>query len=162
MSFSSDNFQAKVDRNNFRQGTLLVVEDNQDHWQLIRFGLQKMLPDVNLVWSATAPEALTYLTTCLEQDRDLPRLMLLDLYLPNRETGFHFLKSIKTATLVLRRIPVVILSGSLHPDDIKESYELGSSSYFVKPTGSDEWDAYFETIFNYWSRTVTLPNSRSR
>lgn len=149
-------------KHNFKGGSLLVVEDNTDHWMLIQHELQKLLPEVNLMWVATASEAMEYLQTCVSQKQELPRLLLLDLYLPDREDGFQLLKSIKTATPAIKRVPVVVLSCSPHLDDITEAYELGCSSYFVKPTQPSEWHAYFGALFDYWGRTATLPDTRPR
>lgn len=147
---------------NFKQGTLLIVEDNPDHWTLIRLGLQKLLPAVNLIWVVNTTEAMDYLNTCNTESLELPRLILLDLYLPIREEGLRLLKAVKNSTPVLQRIPVVILSMSSQFDDVQETYQLGSSSYFVKPTQASEWDNYFKAICNYWGNTVRLPGYYTR
>jgi CheY-like chemotaxis protein len=156
------NAKAKAGKHNFRGGSLLVVEDNPDHWMLIRHGLQHQLPEVNIVWVATAPQALEYVHTCAAQNEELPRLILLDLYLPERQDGFNFLTAIKNATPILQRMPVVVLSSSHHKEDVKEAYQLGGSSYLVKPTEPGEWEAYFKAIFEYWGRTATLPGAPPR
>ena len=153
--------KSKRVRNNFQGGSLLVIEDNADHWLLIQHGLQTILPEVKLIWVATAQEATDYLQDCVTRQLSLPRLVLLDLYLPSREAGFALLESIKTSTSSLRRVPVVILSSSNHLDDIGQAYESGASSYFTKPALSQEWTAYFQTIFEYWGRTVRLPDSHA-
>lgn len=154
--------KANPGKHNFQDGSLLVVEDNVDHWKLIQRGLQQVLPEVNLLWAATPAEAMEYLETCVNQKHELPRLLLLDLYLPDREDGFQLLKSIKTAGPALKRVPIVVLSNSHHVDDITEVYELGGSSYFVKPTQPSEWQTYFRAIFDYWGLTATLPTMRPR
>ena len=156
------NDKANAGKHNFQGGSLLAVEDNTDHWMLIRHGLQKLLPEVNLMWAATAAEAMEYLQACAKQKQELPRLLLLDLYLPNREDGLQLLQSIKTAEPAFRRVPIVVLSSSHHVDDITEAYELGCSSYFVKPTKPSEWETYFGAIFDYWGHTATLPDTRLR
>ncbi|QDK81653.1 response regulator [Spirosoma sp. KCTC 42546] len=154
---------SKLVRNNFQGGSLLVIEDNADHWLLIQHGLQTILPEVRLTRVATAQEATDYLQDCVTRQLSLPRLVLLDLYLPTREAGFAFLNAIKTFTPIstLRRLPIVILSSSDHLDDIGQAYESGASSYFTKPTFPQEWTAYFQAIFEYWGRTVTLPDSNA-
>ncbi|GAB3641021.1 response regulator [Spirosoma arcticum] len=156
------NAKAQAGKHNFRGGSLLVVEDNPDHWMLIRHGLQQQLPEVDFAWAATAPQALEYVHTGVDQHLELPRLILLDLYLPERQDGFNFLTAIRTATPVLQRIPVVVLSSSHHKEDVREAYQLGSSSYLVKPTEPGEWEAYFKAIFEYWGRTATLPGAPPR
>jgi CheY-like chemotaxis protein len=157
-----DNDNKKQQDHNFKQGTLLVVEDNSDHWVLIKEGFQKLLPTVNLIWVVNATEAMDYLNTCIDETLELPRLILLDLYLPSREEGFHFLNAVKSAVPILQRIPVVVLSTSSLFEDVQETYQLGSSSYFVKPSRADEWDNYFKAICDYWGNTVRLPGYYSR
>ena len=46
-----------------------------------------------------------------------------------------------------RVIPTVVLGGSDSPSDVKESYELGAHSYFVKPNSHDELLAMVKMIF---------------
>lgn len=157
-----DNEDKKLVDHNFKQGSLLIVEDNQDHWTLIRLGLQKQLPNVNLIWVVNATEAMDYLNACLNEAMELPRLILLDLYLPLREEGLQLLRVVKSSVPVLQRIPVVVLSMSHHLDDIQETYQLGSSSYFVKPSQPHEWTTYFKAICEYWGNTVRLPGYYNR
>jgi CheY-like chemotaxis protein len=151
-----------LDDHNFKQGSLLIVEDNPDHWTLIRTGLQKLLPSVNLIWAVNATEALDYLKNCLDDAQELPRLILMDLYLPAREEGFQLISAVKSASPLLQRIPIVVLSMSSQLDDVQETYQLGSSSYFVKPSQSNEWSNYFKAICDYWGNTVRLPGYYSR
>jgi CheY-like chemotaxis protein len=60
-----------------------------------------------------------------------PRLIVLDLKLPDI-LGIDVLRWIRQQPR-LRTLPVLILSGSDHPDDIEQARQLGASSYLVKP-----------------------------
>ncbi len=73
-----------------------------------------------------------------------PGLILLDLNLPGLH-GHEVLTQIK-ADPELRIIPVVILSSSRHPDDIKRSYELHANAYIVKPTDFDGFEDMIKKI----------------
>ncbi len=141
-----------------RRGSILVVEDNDDHWFVVRWALLQTLPGVEAVRAVDASEAIEYLNDCLDEEVRLPELVLLDLYLPTREEGWGVLEAIKLHH-VFRRLPVVVLSSSAHPDDIEQSYYLRSSSYLVKPSSYAEWLAYFEDFRRYWWESVTLPKS---
>lgn len=145
---------------NFSHASLLVVEDNEDHWQLIRMGLEKALPEVEPVWAANGDQALTHLNGCLLRGNDLPKLILLDLYLPKREDGWHLLEELKESGSSFRQIPVVILSYSCTPEDITASYLYGSTSYVTKPTDRQAWIEYTQNLRAYWWETVTLPSDR--
>ena len=60
-----------------------------------------------------------------------PRLILLDLYLPNK-SGLEVLREIKDDSRT-QNIPVVILTSSEQDRDIYECRRLGAETYIVKP-----------------------------
>ena len=143
---------------NTKKATILVVEDNADQWFLIRWALQQRFPEVEAVWMANATQTMMYLEACTQTKGELPRLVLLDLYLPQRQHGWNLLEILKTHHLY-REIPVVILSQSSDPEDISESYALRSNSYIVKPISYEKWLDCFASFRQYWWDAVTLPTN---
>lgn len=139
-----------------RRSTLLVVEDNADQWYVIRMALEQRFPEVDPVWVIDATQAILYLESCENDPIRLPRLVLLDLYLPTRDIGWQLLQIIKTHYLY-REIPVVVLSASADQEDIVESYMLRSNSYIVKPGSVDKWHECISAFRHYWWDAVTLP-----
>jgi CheY-like chemotaxis protein len=138
----------------------LVIEDNDDHWALIERALGACWSDVQAVRTASVDETLAFLLASEQNEKLLPRMVLLDLYVPEREDGWALLDALKSSP-VYRLIPVVVLSASDEPDDIRECYNLRSNSYMVKPKSYPEWLACFDHFSRYWSDAVTLPgNSR--
>lgn len=87
----------------------------------------------------------------------LPGLILLDLNMP-RKDGREALKEIKSS-LVLRKIPVVILTTSKAEEDIIKSYDLGANSFILKPISFDDFVDVVKTLSKYWFETVQLPPS---
>ncbi len=73
-----------------------------------------------------------------------PGLILLDLNLPGMH-GLDVLAQIK-ADPELMIIPVVVLSSSRHPDDIRRSYEMHANAYIVKPADFDGFDDMIKRI----------------
>ena len=144
---------------NFRHATMLVVEDNADHWDLIRMALERGLPEVQPIWVTNADEAMDYLNDCLPKGIELPKLVLLDLYLPKREDGWQLLQQIK-AQPSFRQVPVIVLSYSSSQEDITDSYLHGSTSYVTKPLDVQAWLEYIQTLRTYWWETVTLPSDQ--
>lgn len=143
-----------------RQPLLLVVEDDDDHWAVIQRALGESWPDVRAVRTATVDEALACLQEGEERQQPLPRVILLDLYVPTREDGRALLDALK-GNPIYKLIPVVVLSASDEPDDIRECYDLRSNSYMVKPKSYPAWLACFAHFQGYWFDAVTLPgNSR--
>jgi CheY-like chemotaxis protein len=141
-----------------RTAVLLVVEDNDDHWLVIQRALQESWPDVQAVRTATVDETLAYLRACEQQENRLPRMILLDLYVPHRQDGWALLDAFK-ANPAYKLLPVVVLSVSDEPADIRECYDLRSNSYIVKPKSYLEWVACFDHFRRYWSDAVTLPST---
>ena len=144
-------------RANFKRARVLVIEDNADHWLFIKRAMQECLSEVTPVWVATADEALKLLNEYSIQEWEIPKLILLDLYLPNRVDGWELLQQIKALPSPCNQIPVIMLSSSSDSTDIAGSYQHGSSSYLVKPLTFDNWITYFQELRTYWWETVTLP-----
>ena len=140
-----------------KQGQLLVVEDNPDNWELIQAASQQTMPNVEVVWANSANQALAHLSNCVAAGQPLPKLMLLDLYLPDAEPSWQLLQTIKQAGSPYVWMPVVLISHSDHSADINDFYAFGGTSYIVKPTTYEQWVSYFETVRVYWWETVTLP-----
>ena len=137
-----------------RKPIIVVIEDNADQWVLIEWVLSQQFPEIKPVWFADPAQAILYLESSLEDV--LPRLILLDLYLPNHKVGWKTLELIKNHPL-LREVPVVVLSQSSDPEDIKESYMHQANSYMIKPNTYQEWLTTFTHFRHYWWNVVTLP-----
>ncbi|GAB3548947.1 response regulator [Spirosoma fluminis] len=145
---------------NFNHASILVIDDNSDQWHLIEKALEQFLPEVQVIWFSTAEEAWHYLNDCTLQGNDLPKLILLDLYLPNRQDGWELLKELKDPASSFKQVPVIVLSYSNDPQDITKSYYHGSTSYLTKPDTSQAWIDFGKNLRTYWWETVTLPSDR--
>ncbi|HEY7493116.1 MAG TPA: response regulator [Candidatus Tectomicrobia bacterium] len=88
----------------------------------------------------------------------LPGLILLDLNMPKKD-GREALQTIK-ADPVLRRIPVVVLTTSQAEEDIIRTYDLGVSSFIVKPVSFAALVEVMKTLARYWFDIVALPAKR--
>jgi CheY-like chemotaxis protein len=88
----------------------------------------------------------------------LPGLILLDLNMPKKD-GREALQEIK-ADPALRRIPVVVLTTSKAEEDILRSYDLGVSSFIVKPVAFEALVEVMKTLGRYWFEIVELPPER--
>ena len=124
--------------------TILLVEDNSDDAALTELALRGGMP-ANLEIAGDGEEALDYL---LDDGNDLPRLVLLDLGLPNTD-GLEVLRRIREHERTCLT-PVVILTGSSSPDDIAAGYRYGANSYVRKPVDFDEFARLIREIGSYW------------
>ena len=55
-----------------------------------------------------------------------------------KKSGREVLREVK-GDPVLKRIPVIMLSGSQSSDDVASTYDLGAAAYIVKPMGLDDF-----------------------
>jgi CheY-like chemotaxis protein len=131
-----------------RSVRVLVAEDNEDHLFLTTIALQSTPgADVEVIGCRDGVEAMDRLSAA-RGPADHPDLVLLDLSMPRRN-GIQVLADIKGDD-ALSTIPVVVLTSSDQPDDIRACYELGANSYVTK--GGDLSD-----VVSYWLRTASLP-----
>ncbi|MDM7911733.1 MAG: response regulator, partial [Methanotrichaceae archaeon] len=96
------------------------------------------------VLAADGDEAIASLDM-LAKEKKLPDLILLDINLPDI-SGIELLTRIKRDPR-LSHIPVVILTGSNVDDGIQRSYDLGASTYLVKPISNDALTLALENLF---------------
>ena len=132
--------------------TILLVEDTPSDAALIRRGFDKTNVLNPIVWVKNGQEALAYLSG-LGQYGDrirypLPALILLDLDLPEM-TGFELLQWKRTQPYV-RRIPAVVLTIDKATSAVNAAYDLGASSYLVKPGDPEEIMRIVKSIQEYW------------
>lgn len=126
-----------------REIKVMLVEDSQEDIAFTIKVLKHNKLSRDLVVASTGEEAMQALQ---QTDRsNMPDLILLDINLP-KISGIDLLTKIK-ADERLKEIPVVILTGSNEDQDIQKSYDLGASSYLVKPIFSDALILVIEKLF---------------
>jgi two-component system, response regulator len=122
---------------------IMLVEDNLEDAAVTRLVLKHNKLSNGLVIATCGEEALAALQN--KAKADLPQLILLDINLPDI-SGIDLLTLIKKDKN-LKAIPVVILTGSNEDQDIQKSYDLGASSYLVKPISNDALMLVVEKLF---------------
>lgn len=122
---------------------ILLVEDNLVDAAVTRQVL-KHNHQTDLILAANCKEALALLQS--KSRSDLPQLILLDLNLPDI-SGIELLRRIKKDKS-LYEIPVVILTMSNEDQDIQKSYDLGASSYLVKPISDEALMLVIKKLFS--------------
>lgn len=84
----------------------------------------------------------------------LPSLILLDLNMPKKD-GKQVLKEIKDSP-DLKHIPVIIFTTSKSPEDVRQAYNMGASSFITKPSSFDKLLEVTRSIGHYWVDTATV------
>ncbi len=135
---------------------VLLVEDNDDHAELFRRVLARLNQPVSLTRVSDGHEALEYLRERrTEEAPAAPDLVLLDLTLPRIE-GHKVLAEIKNDPR-LKRLPVVIMSTSNAPIDVRRAYDEHANSYLVKPIDPVLYRNMVEAVVSYWRKWNTAP-----
>jgi CheY-like chemotaxis protein len=83
-----------------------------------------------------------------------PAFVLLDLHMPHKN-GLETLAEMK-ADPRLVSIPVIMFSTSRLEGDVRRAYELGASSYVVKPAGLPEFVKAVTLMRTYWLEFVEM------
>jgi two-component system phosphate regulon response regulator PhoB len=103
--------------------TVLVVDDERDILELIRYNLEKEGYRVTTVTSGE--EALTIASN------EQPSIVLLDLMLPGLD-GLQVCRRMKQDDAT-RSIPIVMLTAKTEDSDIVSGLEIGADDYITKP-----------------------------
>jgi CheY-like chemotaxis protein len=115
--------------------TLLVIEDARVDAMLIRVAARRSLPGLDVRVAGDGREGIAYLEGLPPfQDRrshPFPDLVILDLLMPEVD-GFGVLEWLRDRKGV-RRVPVVVLTGSQDPTHEGRAVGLGPTAFHRKP-----------------------------
>ena len=114
--------------------TILVVDDDPGHRELIRRNLQRSGLTNTILEMPNGVEALDFIfcrNAHADRKGDAELLVLLDVNMPGID-GVEVLRQIK-ADPEKKRIPVIMVTTTDDPREIKKCYELGCSVYVTKP-----------------------------
>ena len=135
-----------------RPMTILLVEDNPDHAELVKRNLEdfQVANHINHVEDGEAALDYVYRRGTYSDHKKFPRpdLILLDLRLP-RIDGLEVLKQIKR-DLTLQAIPVVVLTTSDAEKDLAQAYEYHANSYVTKPVNFENFSRLLRDLGYYW------------
>ena len=143
---------------------ILLLEDNKKLNETITKRLKlKNYNVISFTDGADAYEKITEGFSCF----------ILDINVPNVD-GINILKKIREYYKI---VPVIIISGSVELDVIKQSYEFGCNDYLKKPFFIDELEIKIEKLcniedkniyfdensyFDFRSATVVIDNKETR
>lgn len=129
---------------------VLIIDDNDDdrilwHRALQARGLKYILE------AASGAQAVEILKRAEKEPGGVrPCLLLLDLSMPQKD-GFEVLRWLR-ARPRWKTIPVIVLSNSEAPEDVRRAYKLRCSAFVVKPTDPAEMMFLAGSIREFWMR----------
>ncbi|WP_025322981.1 response regulator [Deferrisoma camini] len=131
--------------NGSRVPEVLLVEDDPAHAHLFQEAAREAGVSVRIARAASAEEAWARLA---DPKREPPRVVFLDLNLPGKG-GRELLVELKQHPK-LRQVPVVVLSCSNDPDDVKACYRAYANAYVVKPCGWEDLVRLVRSSLEFW------------
>lgn len=127
-----------------RDLVILLAEDDDGHAYLVEENLREagLLNRIHRV--KDGQEALDFVSCegpYVGRARNGPLLLLLDINMP-RVDGVEVLRRLKADPNTVE-LPVIVLTTTDDPREVKRCYELGCSSYVTKPV---EYDRFVEAV----------------
>ena len=142
--------------------TILLVDDDQDFLDIAARAIQHERLPAEVRVARSGPEALEKLGIAREAPSAAPQeyaALFLDLSLPGVD-GWAVLQRVR-ADDRLRRIPVIVVSSSSRPEDVRRSYDLGANSYVVKRYDTMGPGRYLAIAMRYWLELNRAPGPSS-
>jgi CheY-like chemotaxis protein len=140
---------------------ILLVEDDINDALLAKRALKQAGVTSRIAEISDGEEAITYLAGNTPfHDRTkypLPSLILLDLKMP-KLNGFEVLSWLQSRP-ELAKIPVVVLTGSMLPEDRNQARQLGAVGYEVKPVEFEQIVAIAQNLKLHFPDQSTAPRS---
>jgi CheY-like chemotaxis protein len=141
------------------QFTILLLEDSEEDVFLFRRAVAKVGRSVTLHSVRNGVAAQQYLLgEGKYSNRDefpMPAVIFSDLQLPGMG-GLQFLEWLRQQP-ALRAIPCVIYSGSANPSDVHAAYDMGVTSFIVKPIDFHDWVTRLEVVLKFWMDIAQRP-----
>jgi two-component system, chemotaxis family, response regulator Rcp1 len=135
---------------------ILLIDDNLGDARLIGEVLRIAAPTAKLSVAHDGIEGIQFLRRAGEfQDSPIPDLILLDLRMP-RKTGLEVLAEVKQDP-ILKSIPIVILTSSEAPQDIRNTYNLHANCFMTKPIDLIGFLKAMQALNEYWFGVAKLP-----
>ena len=114
--------------------TVLLIEDESTFQYIGKILFRSIgLSTENLFIATGGQDALALLDELHEDDKPLPDIILLDLYMPVMD-GFGFLEEFSKKDYRNKQdVEIIVLTSSQDPSDIQRIKELGVTKYMSKP-----------------------------
>ena len=139
---------------------VLLIEDNEGDVYIFKQSCakQSMLP-TSIEVLENGKKAQERIDKLKDAGSDeLPDIVFLDLNLPGGRSGYDLLSELK-GNDVLKHIPVIILTTSSNPQDVRKTYGHFANSFLTKPVDPQDYENAIHNVLTYWFATTSLPSN---
>jgi CheY-like chemotaxis protein len=141
------------------QQTILLVDDSENDLVLMKMAFSKADFPTPLQIVYNGEQAIAYLSGEGQYSNraqfPVPTVILLDLNMPMKD-GFAVLEWLRSQPLLPKRISTIVLTASLRLEDVERAFDLGASSYLVKPSTLQDLVAMIRCLRD-WLRINHFP-----
>ncbi len=130
---------------------ILAIDDDPADLRLIEEAVRSANMDVEFK-STTDPHKAHKL---IRNER--PSLVILDLNMPQM-SGFEVLDTIRSDDAI-KHIPVLLLTTSSNPADVKKAYSNYANAFVTKPVDLEEFLGVFADMAAFWLNRAHLPEA---
>jgi CheY-like chemotaxis protein len=138
---------------------ILLVEDDDNDVIFLKRAFAKAEISNPLEIVLDGQEAIDYLSGAGKYANraqfPMPGLVLLDLKMP-RKNGMDVLQWVRSQNH-LRKLPIIMLTSSVHPEEVNLAYEMGANAFVSKPPGAPERTELARLIKGFWLTMNQLP-----
>jgi CheY-like chemotaxis protein len=137
---------------------ILVAEDDKGHFVLVKKNLWRSCVNSEIIHFVDGQQILDFL---FEKNQNSLQpgnayLILLDIRMPKVD-GLEVLKKVKNDP-ELKKIPIIMLTTTDDPEEIRKCYEAGCSFYIVKPSNYNDFMNCVEQLGTFISlNNVKIP-----
>ncbi len=135
---------------------ILVVEDSDEDYDTVLEAMRRSGAPNRIVRADSGDAGLRMLETPTPGHSGRVALVLMDLNTAKGD-GREALRSIRMHGH-LRALPVVVLSASANPRDVRFCYDHGANAYHIKPVSHPEHLQLLQNILVYGLNGVVLPD----
>ncbi|GAA0715461.1 response regulator [Aquimarina litoralis] len=127
---------------------IVSVEDSRTDIELMRRVVEKEMKDCEIKYLEDGESAIQFFESS-EFITHPPKCILMDIKLP-KMNGLEVLNYLRNKKQI-KNVPVIILSSSERPEEIKETYLLGGNSYITKPKNYLDLKEKLPKVISYWT-----------
>ena len=138
--------------------TILLADDCENDRVFMRVAFKRAKCDILVQEVRNGEEVIAYLEgEGPYGDRNkfpLPIVLLLDLNMP-KKNGFDVLAWVRSRP-GLKRLTIIVLTASMRSEDVKRAFDLGVTSFLVKPSNLDALTDMIQCL-SEWIRISHFP-----